>query len=269
MEGIERIEGYLNTLREKNVKTLTEIVASIEKKEKIFYVYTAARGASDHAMIFLKYLLESKLGIPVASDAPSAVTMYGAKINFKNALVIGCSQSGKAANVMGIIKAGNESGAVTVVITNDEESPLAKMAQYHLYCNAGEEKSVGATKTFCRQLYLSILLVEPLDAEIKADEIGNFLDKTTPAIDAMTSGMAKEFVGVEECFILSRRLTSVLAFELGVKLQETCYIRARAYHGSDFYQGSMAMVGKGTKVILIASNYSHSRYGRNASRKLC
>ena len=245
----------LNTLREKNVKTLTEIAASI-KKEKISYAYTAARGTSDHAMIFLKYLLESKLGIPVASGAPSAVTMYGAKMNFKKGLAIGCSQSGKAADVMEIIKAGNESGAVTVVITNDEESPLAKMAQYHLYCNAGEEKSVAATKTFCSQLYLSILLGEALGAEIKADGIGNLLDKATLAIDAMTSAMAKEFIGVEECFILSRGLTSALAFELGLKLQETCYIRARAYHSSDFYHGPMAMVGKGTKVILFASNHS-------------
>lgn len=103
---------------------------------------------------------------------------------------------------------------------------------------------------------LSILLVEALGAEIKADGIGNLLNKTTPAIDAMTSGMAKEFIGVEECFILSRGLTSALAFELGLKLQETCYIRARAYHSSDFYHGPMAMVGKEPKVILFASNHS-------------
>lgn len=252
---LNEAKDVLKTLRERNAGVLQSVAAAAEKAG-VANVYTAARGTSDHAMIFLKYLIEGRLGIPVASGAPSAVTMYGAKMKFSNALVIGCSQSGKAADVMEIVRAGNESGAVTVAITNDEQSPLAKLAQYHLYCNAGEEKSVAATKTFSSQLYLSLLLADALGAGIGADGIGELLEKSSPAVDAATDGMVKEFIGAEECFLLGRGVSSALAFECGLKLQETCYIRARAYHSSDFYHGPMAMVGKGTKVILFASRHS-------------
>lgn len=247
--------GVLKTLAEKNAQVLQAIAADAEKAG-VSSVYTAARGTSDHAMIYFKYLVESRLGMPVASGAPSAVTMYGAKMNFKNTLVVGCSQSGKAADVMEIVKAGNSCGAVTVAITNDESSPLAKLAKYHLCCFAGEEKSVAATKTFSCQLFISLLLANALGAGIGADGIGSLLENSAAAIDKTTDGMAADFIGAQECFILARGLSSALAFECGLKLQETCYIRSRAYHSSDFYHGPMAMIGQGTKVILFASKHS-------------
>lgn len=243
----------MQTLREKNAAALRAIAAA---KPGIGQIVTAARGTSDHAMIYLKYLAESELGIPVSSAAPSAVTLYGAKMRYQNALVIGCSQSGKAADVMEIVRAANECGALTVAITNDETSPLAKLAQYHLFCNAGEEKSVAATKTFCCQLYLAALLVEALGGAKAEEKLGAELAEAMPAIDKATDSMAKEFVGASECFILGRGVTAAVAYECGLKLQETCYIRARAYYSSDFYHGPMAMVGEGTKVILFASAHS-------------
>ena len=107
---LNEAKDVLKTLRERNAGVLQSVAAAAEKAG-VANVYTAARGTSDHAMIFLKYLIEGRLGIPVASGAPSAVTMYGTKMKFSNALVIGCSQSGKAADVMEIVRAGNESGA--------------------------------------------------------------------------------------------------------------------------------------------------------------
>lgn len=244
----------LETLAQKNKAVLEKIAAEIAKKRPA-NIYTAARGTSDHAMIFFKYLVESTSGIPVASGAPSVVTMYGAKLKLEKSLVVACSQSGKAADVMEIVKNANECGAITVAITNDEESPLAKLAQYHLCCFAGEEKSVAATKTFCSQLYLAQLLADLLagskDKALPA--LGKQLAEDAKKIDAATDSMVDAFVHTDECFILSRGVSSAIAFECGLKLQETCYIRARAYHSSDFYHGPMAMVGEGTKVILFAS----------------
>ncbi len=267
--------AVLKTLAQKNADVLAKIV---QDAKDIAGVYTAARGTSDHAMIYLKYLFESILGIPVASGAPSVATVYGGKLNLKNYLVIGCSQSGKAADVMEIVKEGNECGAVTVAITNDETSPLAKLAKYHLCCFAGEEKSVAATKTFSSQLYLSLLLVTAFAGKKDgcASKIGDLLEKAVPAIDAATDPMAKDFVEADECFVLSRGVSSALAFECGLKLQETCYIRARAYHSSDFYHGPMAMVAEGTKVILFASKHSlhggdevHRADCRKCAEKMC
>lgn len=256
----------LDTLREKNAAVLNGIAGEIEAHE-ITNIYTAARGTSDHAMIYLKYLTESLLGIPVASGAPSTITMYGAKLKLKDSLIVACSQSGKAADVMEIVKAGNAQGAVTVAITNDEKSPLAKLAKYHLCCYAGEEKSVAATKTFTCQLYLSYLLVHALQEKNGADMIGEFLQKHVAHLDQETDEMAKAFSTAQECFILSRGISAAIAFECGLKLQETCYIRARAYHSSDFYHGPMAMISEGTKVILYASSRSMAKKMEEAHRE--
>ena len=245
----------LKTLKEKNSAVLDKIAKAVQGA-KITNIYTAARGTSDHAMIYFKYLAESLLGLPTASGAPSVFTMYGARMDLSHALTIGCSQSGKAADVMEVIKAGNESGGITVAITNDAESPLAKLAQYHLCCCAGEEKSVAATKTFSCQLFLAALLAEAMGGKAIADDIGEKLAAALPAIDKATDAPAQAFLGAEECFILSRGISSAIAFECGLKLQETCYIRARAYHSSDFYHGPMAMVGDKTKVILFAAKHS-------------
>ncbi len=247
--------AVLQTLAQKNASVLDGIAAAV-KAAGVTNVYTAARGTSDHAMIYFKYLEESLVGLPVASGAPAVATLYGGKLDLSHSLVVGCSQSGKAADVMEIVKSANECGAVTVAITNDAESPLAKLAKFHLFCAAGEEKSVAATKTFSAQLYLSLLLVYALKGEKAVPAVGQMLADARGAIDGATDAIAKDFIGAEECFILGRGVCSALAFECGLKLQETCYIRARAYHSSDFYHGPMAMIGKGTKVILFASAHS-------------
>lgn len=252
---LNEAKKILSDLRVVNEDTLQKI-AQAARAAGVNYIATAARGTSDHAMMYLKYLAESSLGMPVSSAAPSTVTMYGAKMNFSHALVVGCSQSGRAADVMEIVKAGNASGAVTVAITNDANSPLAKLAQYHLFCNAGVECSVAATKTFTCQLFLSALLVEALGGEDIVSGLDAVLNDATPVVDAATDAVASAFVGAQECFVLGRGITVPVAFECGLKLQETCYIRARAYHSSDFYHGPMAMVGAGTKVILFAPRHS-------------
>ena len=220
--------SVLGTLRKKNAAVL-EAVGAAARKAGVSFVCTAARGTSDHAMMYLKYIVESELGIPVASCAPSAVTMYGAKMNFAKTLVVGCSQSGKAADVIEIVKAANASGAVTVAVTNDASSPLAQAAQFSLDCGAGPETSVAATKTFCSQLYLAALLCETLGGKAADARLGEALAAAVPAIDAATDEMAKDYVGAQDCFVLGRGVTAAVAFECALKLQETCYIRARAY----------------------------------------
>ena len=242
-------------LYQRNATVLERICAAVGSKA-IASIYTVARGTSDHAMLYLKYLCETELGIPVASGAPSVVTLYGGAMRLENALVIGCSQSGKAADVLEVIRAANACGGITVSITNDESSPLAQTAQYHLYCDAGEEKSVAATKTFCSQLYLSMLLVSALKGERCDRQIGSMLKRARASLERAAFSLAERFVDAKECFLLARGVSSAIAFECGLKLQETCYIRARAFHSSDFYHGPMAMIESGTKVIVFSSKHS-------------
>ena len=79
-------------------------------------MYISARGTSDHAGIYFQYLLGAYAGI--GSLDSSVVTAYG-KLKFKNAVVIGVSQSGAAADVLEIVRRGNESGVITVAVTNN------------------------------------------------------------------------------------------------------------------------------------------------------
>lgn len=246
--------AFLDTLAEKNHETFRALAETLQKR-RIDCIYTAARGTSGHAMMYFRYLTESLAGIPVATGAPSVLTIYGGKLRFENALVVACSQSGRAADALEVIQAANACGAPTVSITNDGNSPLAKAAKFRLDCAAGEEKSVAATKTFCAQLQLVRLLAHALAGKTAAAPL-NISAEEIARIDRATDSVADDFASAEDCFVLARGVSAALAFECALKLQETCYIRALAYRSSDFYHGPMAMVAKGTKVILFASRHS-------------
>lgn len=240
--------SVLKNLSAENAEALAKIAAG----KKPAYVYTAARGTSDHAMLYLKYLFGIRNGIAVASGTPSAFTMYGAGPSLKDALVVGCSQSGAAADAAAVLAAAKADGAATVAVTNRKGSLLAETADTHLYCACGEERSVAATKTFSAQLEI----VRLLSGALAGEEVRCGADVLLAAGDSAAAAAAylsAELKDSSECFVLGRGVTSAVAFECALKLQETCYIKARAYHSSDFYHGPMAMVSEGAKVILFAS----------------
>ena len=231
-------------------------------------VCTVGRGTSDHAMMYLKYLLEAGPGILTASAAPSTVTLYGGRPKLQKALTVGCSQSGEAADVMEVLRAAKACGGLTAAVTNEPESPMAGMADFALSCCAGKEKSVAATKTFLGQLALARLICAALSgAKEDLTALSGALTEALPRIEAAAEPMAERFAGIRECFILSRGISAAVAFECGLKLQETCYIRARAYHSSDFYHGPMAMVEEKTPVILFASSRALGGETEAAHRK--
>lgn len=245
-----RIFGEIQSV---NRAVMTELVKDIKSGTATNFV-AAARGTSDHALVFLKYLLEVNSEYTVGLSAPSVITMYKGKINYANSIIIGCSQSGKAADVLEIIKKGNEQGAITIAVTNDEESPMAKEAKYHLFCNAGLESSVAATKTFSAQLYLMLWLASELagDKEKLAMLKGlkREIEHIIPQIDDLTTKYADKFKDTQVGFVLSRGITYPIALEATLKLQETCYIQMKGYAGSDFYHGPMAMVNENTPVFI-------------------
>ena len=236
-----------------NSEQMKSLVQAIKDSKATNFV-AAARGTSDHALIFFKYVLEVNSGYTVGLSAPSVITLYKGKINYKNSIVIGCSQSGKAADVLEVIRKGNEQGSITIAVTNDKESPIAKEARFHLYCNAGEEKSVAATKTFSSQLYLLLWLASELSG-LKENlmllkNMRQEVEHVLPQIDKLTSVYAEKFKGMNSGFVLSRGMTYAIALEATLKLQETCYIQMKGYAGSDFYHGPLAMVNEETPVII-------------------
>jgi len=240
-------------IQSNNAKIMKDLVADIKAGSATNFV-AAARGTSDHALIYFKYFLEVNSIYTVGLSAPSVITLYKGKINYSNSIVIGCSQSGKAADVLEVIRRGNEQGAITIAITNNLDSPMAKEAKYHLYCSAGEEKSVAATKTFSAQMFLLLWLASEIsenkEALLHVKNLKQEISKVVPQIDALTTKFAKKFSYMQSGFVLSRGVTYAIALEASLKLQETCYIQMKGYAGSDFYHGPMAMVNENTPVII-------------------
>ncbi len=256
---INETPKVFSEIQASNSETMKNLVDEIQSSTATNFV-AAARGTSDHALVFFKYLLEVNSKYTVGLSAPSVVTMYRGKIDYSNSIVIGCSQSGKAADVLEIIKKGNEQGAITIAITNDQESEMAKEAKYHLFCNAGLESSVAATKTFSAQLYLLLWLASELSghkANLKMlKDLRREIEAVVPQIDALTTKYADKFKGMTSGFVLSRGITYPIALEASLKLQETCYVQMKGYAGSDFYHGPMAMVNETTPVIIYCAQYS-------------
>ena len=137
-------------------------IAEEYEKRGLDGVYFAARGTSDHACVYAQYLFGITAGIPCALGTPSVITKYGAKMKFGTDLVVGVSQSGKAEDVLEVLKQANSQGCLTVAVTNDESSPMAREAKYHLYCAAGKEESIAATKTFTAEMFLLAMLCAEL-----------------------------------------------------------------------------------------------------------
>ena len=246
----------LKTCIEKNRAVLKQIGEAYKKANPTFAV-VAARGTSDHAATFFKYLAGVYAGLPVDLAAPSVITAYNSAPNFKNALVIGVSQSGKAADVLSVIKTAKEQGAITIAITNFEDSPLAKEAEFHLNCSAGLEKSVAATKTYTSQLMLLSQIVAVIT---DSKELAEKLDKVSGIVENIlkdTSDIDKlvtRYCFMNECFVLGRGFLYPAAMEAALKIQETSYVRARSYPVSDFHHGPFAMVNEGMPIFFIAAD---------------
>ncbi|MDR1092789.1 MAG: SIS domain-containing protein [Clostridiales bacterium] len=249
----EQPEALRNAARA-NAGALKKLAAAIGEFEPAG-VYLAARGTSDHAGVYFKYLAETVWGLPVAFAAPSVVSLYGGRLDLSGHLVIAVSQSGKAADALEVIRRGKEDGALTVSVTNDEGSPLAKEADHHLFCAAGEEKSVAATKTFTTEALLLALLAaavtggKTLDGELAA---APGLAAAALNLEPEIEKAALRFIDDRDCYVLGRGMAYGAVLEASLKLQETSYLRAKSYASSDFQHGPFAVMDKGTKAVLLA-----------------
>ena len=130
-------------------------------------VLIAARGTSDNAALYAKYLFEVLLGVPTALASPSSFTLYESKMNLDGVLVMGISQSGESQDVLETIRRSGELGANTLTVTNNEDSAMAKVAQHHLFLRAGREESVAATKTYTAEMMILYLLVSALNSGLR------------------------------------------------------------------------------------------------------
>src|SRR5438874_4596634 len=140
-------------------------------KRDIDLIVLVARGTSDNAALFGRYLLEITTGIPVSLAAPSIATIYKAPIDYRDALVVAISQSGESTDTNLVLQRAREQGAITVGITNEKSSTLARLAEHTFLVRAGKERSVAATKTFTGQVLLLYLIATALGGAIRAADL--------------------------------------------------------------------------------------------------
>jgi len=207
-------------------------------------IVLAARGTSDNAAQLGRYLLEITTGIPVSLAAPSLYTLYGAKIDLKNALVVAISQSGESTDTNQVLERGREQGAVTVGITNEPGSTLAKLAQHVFFVRAKKERSVAATKTYTGQVMLLYLLAHALGAKIRLDDLRKVpeLVESALSIEDEIKARAERYRFMERAIVVGRGLNYANAFEFALKMMETCYVVAERFSAADFLHGPIAMV---------------------------
>ncbi len=222
------------------------------RKKEIDFIVLAARGSSDNACHFGRYLLEVTTGIPVSLSAPSVFTLYKAKPNLKRALVVGVSQSGEGDDINVVLENAKDSGAFTLAITNEADSTMAKIADETLLIHAGREKSVAATKTYTGQMLHFYLLASQLANEkIEFERIPNFAAEVLQ-LKSKVEELVERYVFMENCVVVGRGMNYGNSYELALKLMETCYVVAERFSSADFFHGPLAIVERRFPVIMFA-----------------
>ena len=214
------------------------------QRNPVRMIVLAARGTSDNAAQFGRYLLEILTAIPVSLAAPSVTTLYGSKLQLKDSAVIVVSQSGESTDTNIVLEAAREAGAFTIGITNEAESTLARLAEHSFLVRAGKEKSVAATKTYTGQLLCVYLLAYALGASIELEDLQRLADWTEAALqlEPEIREKAERYCFMQHAVCVGRGLNYANSFEFALKLMETCYVVAERFSSADLLHGPIAML---------------------------
>jgi glutamine---fructose-6-phosphate transaminase (isomerizing) len=218
-------------------------------------VVIVARGSSDYAAIFARYLLEAVTGRPVALAAPSLVTLYGGAPRLRGWLALGISQSGRTPEIVTVLERYAAGGARTVAITNDPDSALAAAADVQIELGAGEERAVPATKTFTAQLAAVALVAEALGPVPWGEDAFERLPGVVEELlaDPAPAELAAEALGgADELISVGRGYLMCVALEAALKLREATGVRAEGWSAADFRHGPVT-VARGDIPLLAVS----------------
>lgn len=216
------------------------------------YVLLTARGTSDNAALYAKYLLEIQLGLPCGLTSMSTTTVYDAQPDLTDVLVITVSQSGGSPDLVASTEAARKAGALTLAVTNNPDSPLAAISEYHIDIMAGPEKALPATKTYTASLLALHQFVAGL-RDAGADAARELPKLASQVLERReeVGQLATRYRFAEHMVLTSRGYGYPTAKEAALKLMETSYVPALAYSGADLLHGPLAMVGDLSPVIAV------------------
>ncbi len=220
------------------------------------YVVVAARGSSDHAAAYARYIWGALAGLQVVSAAPSLHTLYKAPMRYDGALVVGISQSGQSPDVVAVIEEARRQGRPTLALTNDTASPLARVADHVIDLCASPEQSIAATKTYTCQLTAVAMLGAAWAAQPDArfDEllaIPTAVARTLEGAAAPAAQAATRLRDATTVLPIARGINYATACEMALKLRELLRLSTHAFSAADFRHGSIALVTDRLPMALI------------------
>lgn len=237
-------------LLHENARAYGEKSVSLGLPRDVELVLLAARGSSDNAALYARYLIEIHLGIPVCLAAPSVITHYGSRLKYPRCLAIGISQSGAAPDVSEVLAAMRSQGHATLAITNTEDSRLTHEAEHTLLLEAGVEQSIAATKTYSLSLLALYQVVRALGANLPEPQrqlpTNAWFDECEEAAEASLGPIVR----CNPIFALARGYRFSTALETALKLMECALIPAKSFSTADFQHGPRALASYGTAAIV-------------------
>lgn len=232
-------------------------------------VITCARGSSDHAATFAKYAIETRIGVPVASAAPSIASVYASRLRAEGALCIAISQSGRSPDLLATVASLKEAGALVLVLVNDVDSPLADMADEVFGLAAGEERSVAATKSFIASLAaIARVVVEWSDDDELRNDLRELPLLLTRAWQLDWSPVVSALTSANDLYVLGRGLGYAIAQEAALKLKETSQLHAEPFSTAELRHGPMALVREGFPVLMFGQSDETGRNIEETGRAL-
>ncbi len=215
-------------------------------------VVTFARGSSDHAATFAKYLFETRAGVLTASGAPSIASIYGAPAHLDGVLALAISQSGRSPDLLSAMAAAKGAGAETLALVNADGSPLGELAGTLLPLCAGPERSVAATKSFIATLSALVHLVAVWreDGEL-ADALAAAPALLARAWEADWTPLVDGLAQARGLYVIGRGLGLGIAEEAALKMKETCGLHAEAFSAAEVRHGPMALIGPDLPLLIL------------------
>jgi len=270
----EQPGGFARLLAGEHASAISAVAAEVARRRPRNVLFVA-RGTSDHAALYGAYLSEIRLGLPVASASPSAITLYGARPDFTDTLVIGVSQSGGSPDLTGVLSVARETGGLTLAITNNPGSPLSEAAELSIDVAAGHERAVAATKTYTAELLALLLLVEGVragDGTLPADERAALEKLPQLAEDVLrdtaADDLAQRYRFASRLVTTARGYAYPTARETALKLMETSYLPALAFSGADLLHGPLAMTDPDVPVLAVVGDGPGGRSMRDVVTRL-
>jgi glutamine---fructose-6-phosphate transaminase (isomerizing) len=216
---------------------------------------TCARGSSDHAATFGRYLLETRLGLLTSSASPSVASVYRAHQDLAGTVLLAISQSGASPDLLATADSARRAGALVVALVNAPGSPLSQVAEVTVPLLAGPERSVAATKSYLASLAALTHLVARWSGDTALGEALDGLPGLLAQAFALDwSPAVRSLSTVQDLFVVGRGPGLAIAQEAALKLKETCGLHAEAFSAAEVKHGPMALVGRGFPVLALVQD---------------